>query len=212
MEPGSSSVEETRTWEHRLLGFLLAAFILSAGATLAASHPRSAVHPAQKVVAAVAAFASTPAGLIPVQVTDVVMPEGTTHGVVLLVDTASEYVLPIFLKATEGAMIRDGLRSANGASAADLLGRTVAALGGELRRVELGQGKDGPVETHVIVRLDGRDVRLDAQPADALALAVATKAPVFATPGMLLAQGIRRETVDHLPGGLPSRLKDPEDM
>jgi bifunctional DNase/RNase len=144
------------------------------------------------------------------RIADVVLPEGTNNGVVLLIDGASRYVLPVFIPASASESIRSGLKVASGAP--DVLGRMVLALGGEVARIEVRQGADVPVAARIIIRNGGKELSIDALPAEALALAATGHAPVFAARAMLTNQGIRKEAVDHLPGGLPSHLHDPEQL
>jgi len=218
MDPGAPLTDQDRRWEHQIFFFLVVAFGVAAAATLTGplASPRPLTHaeppppPAPEIVLSKASEMSP--GLIAVRVADVLLPDGTNNGVVLLVDEASQYVLPVFLSAAESEAIRKGLKPDGHAGAPDLLGRAVAALGAEVERVEVRQGAHEAVESRVVLRRGGELLQLDARPADSLALAVMTHKPVFAPSVMLDAQGIRREAVQHLPGGLPSRLKDPEQL
>jgi len=87
-----------------------------------------------------------------VRIADVVLPEGTNNGVVLLIDGSSRYVLPVFVPATASESIRTGLKVVSGKGPPDVLGRMVAAFGGEVSRVEVRQGSEQPVESRIIVR------------------------------------------------------------
>jgi bifunctional DNase/RNase len=209
MEPALPGPAGHRAWEHRLLFFLVGAFAIATGATLAAG--ARATRPT-RISKTTTDEPPGIAGLVPVKVVDVLLPDGTNNGVVLLADADSQHVLPIFLTATEGAVVRDGLHADEPPGSPDLLGRAVLALGGTVERVEVEQGANEPVKTLLVIRRQGRDVPIEAHPADALALAVVTHAPVYTTRTLLNGEGIRREAIDRLPGGLPSRLRDPEGL
>jgi bifunctional DNase/RNase len=218
MDPGAPLTDQDRRWEHQLFVFLVIAFAIAASATLAgsASHSTVTAHlpppPEAPPAIVLSKAADLSPGLVAVQVADVLLPDGTNNGVVLLVDEASRYVLPVFLPAAESEAIRKGLKPDGIQGAPDLLERTVTALGAEVERIEVHQGLHESVESRVVLRRDGQLMQLDARPADALALAVITHKPVYAPTVMLDAQGIRRDTITHLPGGLPSHLKDPEQL
>jgi hypothetical protein len=210
---------DDRVWEHRLPIFLFASFCLAAGATLASRPARSDALPLPDDIATItlptavipaATTATVIAGLVSVQIADVILPDGTASGVVLLEDKDAHNVLPVFLKAAESATVRESLRSGDPHSAPELLSHAIQALRGEVQRIEITQGAEEAVSCRVVLSDHGREVFLDARPADALALAATTHAPVYTTTKMLDSQGIRRETVERLPGGLPSRLRNPD--
>ena len=62
----------------------------------------------------------------------------------------------------------------------DLMLDAVSALGAKLERIEISR-VDAPVffATLVLVKPDGAEVKLDARPSDAIALAVRSNAPMF---------------------------------
>ena len=62
----------------------------------------------------------------------------------------------------------------------DLMLDALSAIGAKLERVEISR-VDAPVffATLVLVKPDGEEVKLDARPSDALALAVRSNAPMF---------------------------------
>lgn len=216
MEMSGPRLTDGQSWEHRLFPFLVAAFSLAAGATLA-STPRIALVSSQSPVQGIrtAIFAPSlppPADMVQMHIADVVLPDGTNNGVVLLIDGASRYVLPVFVPASASESIRTGLKVTTGSGSPDVLARMVAAFGGEVSRIEVRQGSEQPVESRIIVRNGDRELSIEALPAEALALAANVHTPVFAARAMLTNQGIRKEAVDHLPGGLPSHLRDPEQL
>ena len=62
----------------------------------------------------------------------------------------------------------------------DLMLDALSAIGAKLERIEISR-VDAPVffATLVLVKPDGEEVKLDARPSDALALAVRSNAPMF---------------------------------
>lgn len=62
----------------------------------------------------------------------------------------------------------------------DLLGHVIEALGARVEKIEVTNLKDSTFFAVVhLVAADGRAVEVDARPSDALALATASKAPIF---------------------------------
>ena len=62
----------------------------------------------------------------------------------------------------------------------DLLRNVITDLKGELRRVVLNDLKGNTFYAQLYLRVDGADAIIDARPSDAIALALRTRAPIFA--------------------------------
>lgn len=68
----------------------------------------------------------------------------------------------------------------------DLLAATIEATGSAVERVDITELRDGTYYAMIrLARLDGSVAEIDARPSDAIALATATKAPIFVAEAVL---------------------------
>jgi bifunctional DNase/RNase len=215
--------DENRAWEHRLLPLLVTAFGIAVAATLAATAPNvalaasQATPPRRATPVTTAVLAIEPRDrsevMIQLQIADVVQAEGGETSVVLLSDSTSEHVLPMFLSAADGDLVQQHLHGKNAAEKSDphnLLRHSVEALGGIVDRIELDEKSTDALVSDVILKRGDTEISLDAAPCDAFALALTTGIPVYVPNRVLLSRGIARASVKHATGGLPSGLKPPQ--
>lgn len=66
----------------------------------------------------------------------------------------------------------------------------VGDLGGKVQRVVVNNATDKELFAKVVVATDTREVVIDATPSDAIALAMKTKAPIYAEPAVLDKAGV----------------------
>lgn len=95
----------------------------------------------------------------------------------------------------------------------DLLTRVIGQLGGTVVRVEIDGLEDGTFLATVRVRQGRRAHAVDARPSDSVALALRTRAPVFASRRVVEAAGLSRSDLERLrrdPGHPPAREPLPE--
>ncbi len=216
----SRSILDERAWERRLFPVLLVAFAFASVTTLATAtvyRMPAAPQLAKRLLAAGTADRTRPpagSGLVPVTVADVVVADGETASVALLMDPSKEWVLPVFMNASDARVIENGLRMAPDDRAqtttAELLDRTIDRLGGKVVRVEVEALGANAARSRIVIERDGHELAVDASPEEALEVAVSTGAPVYASSGVLDRQGIKREQVLHGPSGLPATYPDPE--
>jgi bifunctional DNase/RNase len=118
------------------------------------------------------------------------------RGALLLVDLASNLALPIFIGGTEAISIDGRLRgdTPNRPLTHDLLDHALGALHASLVKVqvdELRQTDDGGVFIgSIFVRANGRIIKLDARPSDAIALAIGNHAPIYVARSVLAQAGV----------------------
>ncbi len=101
---------------------------------------------------------------------------------------ASGIELPIRIGSIEAAAISLGIDNATDARPIthDLLANTIDQLGARLSGVEIVDVKGTTFFAHLLlVDQNGRHIEVDARPSDAIALAVRTKAPIFANEKVL---------------------------
>lgn len=113
---------------------------------------------------------------------------------VLLVDSAKERILPIFVGGTEALSIQlrlDRTRYQRPLTH-DLLDSIVEKLGGDLVKVHVDELRGSIYIGTVFVRQGDRVIEVDARPSDAIALALGHGAPIFVAVKVLDAGGLRR--------------------
>lgn len=82
----------------------------------------------------------------------------------------------------------------------DLIQRVLGGLKAELERVIITELRESTFFAEVTIKRNRRRIRLDARPSDAIAVALRTDAPIYATPEVL-RQGVRMD-------GRQSKLRD----
>jgi bifunctional DNase/RNase len=125
-----------------------------------------------------------------VEVRGVEVDPRTASPVVLLEETEGQHRrLPIWIGAYEAQSIAAALEKvpAPRPNPHDLIKSIVEGLHGTLERVVITELRNGTYYATLDVSVDGRTVQVDARPSDAIAVAVRTGTPVFAT-GLVLEQ------------------------
>lgn len=213
---------------HRLFPVLLFAFGIAAWATLQASPGGARLGKAGSAALKprLAHFSSglksllPDRSLVPMAVEDVVEHQPGNLEAILLVDEKSRYVLPIFVEPSEGEAVRRALSGGlfSGMVTHELIDEVVRSLGAEVERVEVRADEGLLLRAEVVLRVPGRGgdpgrIVLDARPGDALALALASRSPVYTTGRVLEEQGIpRTRPALRSQGDIPSPLKPPESL
>jgi uncharacterized protein len=138
--------------------------------------------------------------LVEMEVHDVIpIAEMDTHAVVLI-SLDGQAILPLFV--TEEAAVSIAFRLAEQRSphplAADLMDQLVSQLGGKVHEVRIDGVKDDIYTSQVIVRQGQKDVRMNARPSDAIAMALTGKARIVCAPAVIAEAGITRDEIDAL--------------
>ena len=106
----------------------------------------------------------------------------TNTPIVLLHDPEGQRVLPIWVGVSEANAI--ALQIENIPSPRpmthDLLRNVITDLKGEVHRVVVNDLKGNTFYAQLYLRVNGDDAIIDARPSDAIALALRTRAPIFA--------------------------------
>jgi bifunctional DNase/RNase len=112
--------------------------------------------------------------------------------IVLLKSEQSERYLPIWIGSPEAAAILVKLQNAEfpRPMTHDLLTNVLGCLSAKLERVLVTELKDNTFYAVLRVTTDGRQIDIDSRPSDAIALAVRTEAPIFASHELLEVNGI----------------------
>lgn len=107
--------------------------------------------------------------------------------VVILKDTASDRVLPIWIgpgEASAIAMHMGGIAFQRPLTH-DLLVSIVGGLGGTLQRVLITRVQNSTYFAELIIARDGDLISVDARPSDSIAIALRTEARIFADEALL---------------------------
>jgi bifunctional DNase/RNase len=112
--------------------------------------------------------------------------------IVLLKSEQSDRYLPIWIGSPEAAAILVKLQNAEfpRPMTHDLLTNVLGSLSAKLERVLVTELKDNTFYAVLRLTTDGRQIDVDSRPSDAIALAVRTEAPIFASHELLEANGI----------------------
>lgn len=147
------------------------------------------------------AKATVPGGFIEMVVATV-MPTNGSHTVVL-VNPHEELLLPVGVALPEAVAIYGRLEHEGSSRPAtrDLLGDVVAGLGARVLRVQINDLVDGIFLGTVVVQgKSGPPFSIDARAADALALALSAKAPIYVAKPVMERAALSHEDVKRMPG------------
>jgi bifunctional DNase/RNase len=121
--------------------------------------------------------------------------ESETASLLVLREKGAGTMLPIFVGKSEGAAIDLRLKRAPAArpQGADLLARTIDALGGTVTRVEIDSAQAPLFTARVTLQQGERQVQMEARPSDSVGLAIAARAPIFAARALVAESGVTHE-------------------
>lgn len=203
---GSSAREERL--EQILLPVLMVAFGAAAGVTLA-GFPASSPGPAFTETAEPRPFIlpDAPPGFLKMTVADVVVSEGAAQSAVLISGPAHGVVLPLFIPSEAGERLQSSLDFLSFDTPAALQ-EALAQTGGDLLRVQLTQGPQGPSGTLVMSR-EGDEQELEIGLAEALSVAVAKGATIWVARALVDAQAIETNAIPTPVGVTASHVRPP---
>lgn len=171
---------------------LAVTFLLACGSAAPPPPPPPAAKPAEPAPEPV----TKPAGYVEVRVLDVItVGDGDT---LLLVDDASDLVLPIAIGGTEGSSILARARNIprRRPLTHDLMDDAVRKLGGQIVKVQVDELRDGIFHGSVYIRTHKkRIVRLDSRASDAVALGIGNGVPIYVSRAVLEEAGLERDKV-----------------
>src|SRR6266705_202720 len=107
----------------------------------------------------------------------------SSQHVVILRDTTRERYLPIWIGPWEANAIAMRLQGVTPERPMthDLFSQTLSELGVTVKQIVVSDLAEDTFRARLFLQLDGREVDMDARPSDAIALAVRTGVPIFAT-------------------------------
>jgi bifunctional DNase/RNase len=116
----------------------------------------------------------------------------SSQHVVILRDTAHDRYLPIWIGPWEANAIAMRLQGVTPERPMthDLFSQTLAECGVTVSRIIVSDLSEDTFRARLMLQIDGREVDLDARPSDAIALAVRSGVPIFATDSVLDRAGV----------------------
>ena len=150
----------------------------------------------------------------------------SSQHVVILREADAERYLPIWIGSWEAQSIAMRLQGveAERPLTHDLLTTMLTELGATIRHIIVSDLADETFRARIVLIHGGDDYDIDARPSDAIALAVRTGAPIFATEAVLDRAGVIpeadeeeklsvfRDFVNSLEGEAPEGSVGPEDL
>ncbi len=121
------------------------------------------------------------------EVRGLMLDPSSNNPIVVLRDPESQTFLPIWIGLFEASAIQMGLETADSPRPRthDLLASMLEKLGGEVIKVVVEDLKEQTFYAVIHVKQNGRELRIDARPSDAIALALRTDSPVFVSRSVL---------------------------
>jgi bifunctional DNase/RNase len=119
----------------------------------------------------------------------------SSQHVVILRDTGHDRYLPIWIGPWEANAIAMRLQGVTPERPMthDLFSQALAELGVTVKQIIVSDLAEDTFRARLLLQLDGRELDLDARPSDAIALAVRTGVPIFATDAVLDRAGVTPE-------------------
>ncbi len=122
----------------------------------------------------------------------------SSQHVVILRDTQRERYLPIWIGPWEANAIAMRLQGVTPERPMthDLFSQALAELGVTVKQIVVSDLAEDTFRARLLLQLDGRELDLDARPSDAIALAVRTGVPIYATDSVLDRAGVVPESAE----------------
>jgi len=123
---------------------------------------------------------SEPEKMVECELTRIVIREHSNPQYIFLREKSGNRVFPIVIGVSEASEIRRKFTATptERPLTHDLLRSAIHILGGRILRIEVVDLREGTFFANLILEQDGRVLRVDCRPSDAIALAVAEDAPV----------------------------------
>ena len=125
--------------------------------------------------------------LVEIKVQSLGLDRRTNTPVVILQETDGDRVLPIWIGPGEASAIATQLAQMTFSRPLthDLLVSVLGGLGGALQKVIINRVEDQTYYAEMVIQRNGEMITVDARPSDSIAVALRTKAKMFAQDGLL---------------------------
>ncbi|MEP7360128.1 MAG: bifunctional nuclease family protein [Chloroflexota bacterium] len=116
----------------------------------------------------------------------------SSQHVVILRDTGHDRYLPIWIGPWEANAIAMRLQGVTPERPMthDLFSQALTEVGATLSRIIVSDLAEDTFRARLMLKVDGRELDLDARPSDAIALALRTGVPIFATDSVMDRAGV----------------------
>ena len=134
--------------------------------------------------------------MIEVKIDSIQVSLTSEHRVIILKDIKTERYLPIWIGPYEADAITIRLQSVEVSRPLthDLLKNVIGEMGGEVSHIVVGDLRNDTFYARISVKINGRQLRIDSRPSDAIALAVRVNVPIFVEEDVMAQAGITPET------------------
>ncbi len=150
--------------------------------------------------------------LIEMEVLGVVPLDSETTSILVLRQKGEHTLLPIFVGRLEGAAIERRMKHgpAEHGHASELLRHSIEALGGRVARVIIEGAGGRPFHARVALDQGRSHHDLEARPSDSVSLALASRAPIFATRQVMTESGLTEQELAKVHRSVNSRSSHEE--
>ena len=131
---------------------------------------------------------------------------------VLLRTAVGDRYLPIWIGPAEASAILMKLEGTETPRPMthDLFASVLAQLGAEVVRIEVTDLRENTFYARITLRRDGASYEIDSRPSDAIALAVRTRAPIFASDAVIDASAVTMDDEQAASGQIVQPEADPD--
>jgi bifunctional DNase/RNase len=139
---------------------------------------------------------------------------GSQSYVVVLQEKGGERLLPIWIGKPEAESIVMQMHNIKQLRPLthDLCKSVILALGASVRRVQITRVESNTYFGELHLERDGRILRVDSRPSDAIAIALRADAPIFASESLLMLVEEDDESEDADPLNLPGIARDASEL
>lgn len=134
--------------------------------------------------------------MIEVKIDSIQVSLTSEHRVIILKDINAERYLPIWIGPYEADAITIQLQSVEVSRPLthDLLKNVIGEMGGEVSHIVVGDLRNDTFYARISVKMNGRQLKIDSRPSDAIALAVRVNVAIFVEEDVMAQAGITPET------------------
>ena len=120
-------------------------------------------------------------GMVNMRILGLIFDPNLNTTVVVLLDAAHERVLPIWIGPMEGNAIAIGMEKVNTPRPMthDLMKNLLDEFKVQVKKVVVTELKEDTFYAVIHLRVDGKELKIDSRPSDAIALAVRVEAPIY---------------------------------
>jgi bifunctional DNase/RNase len=118
---------------------------------------------------------------VPMELTRIIISEMQDHQIIVLKEVSGERSFPILIGSPEAHAIDRRLKGIPTPRPLthDLLAKVIESMGGVLEAIEINNLQESTFFARLHIRQDGKLIKIDSRPSDAIALGIASSAPIL---------------------------------